>query len=174
MLKFLLRNGARAAARETSSEAAAAGAREAASAASEAELRAASKGVVHDSTSTAIREAAKTSRQRIRMAPSTILARAGAVTTIGATGFGLWKVNQTVDNVEKGIQNTFNTVTHLPLDFLHALDDLGLFNPESIQAKVNEALMGAHQLAGPAQTGVTIVVVLVGAVAAYEAYRFLR
>lgn len=137
------------------------------------DLRAAAK----STTTHVVSDAGEVARAKGPKWKST-LAKSGPayVAAAGGVGIGTYTVintnrrigqlgNAAVDigrDVKGGIENAFN---HLP-------------NPSDIEQVASKALHGAHStmegLAGPASTGLTIVVILGTAVIAYEMYRSIR
>lgn len=172
------RDVAEAGARDVAEDAARTAASDGSRAAAESELHAAASDTVHETSDVAVRESAKTARQGIKSAPGIITASAKGTAIVAGAGYSLWKLNQVIDNTGKGLQNLGNGIQDGLRELKHDLDDLSKWAPSSIQRKVDEALHGAQNLGAglvaPAQTGVTILVVLLGVVGAYEVYRLLR
>lgn len=136
------------------------------------DLRAAAKSTTHivsDAGEVARAKGPKWKSTLAKFGPGYIKA-AGVV---GIGGYAAYNANKRLGQLGTGAVDVANEVRH---SFENAFNHLP--NPSDIEQIASKALHGAHStlegLAGPASTGLTIVVILGSAVIAYEGYRSIR
>jgi len=125
----------------------------------------------------------------ISTAPTWNKWQAGAA--LGTVGAGTYLATNAINRVDNRVGQLGGAlvdipveigkgIEHLESDLAKGLASLGRHMPtgSDLAAAIRGAEHSAHDittgLAGPAQTGVTVLVVLAGIVAAYEMYRFVR